>query len=129
MKVKINLAKDGLSMFFKPYEIECWKAVWDAPEPIGSSPVWKGACEKMGGVFFEGVGPISRPSVILFLNRQVDLEFMGWKDATGKGGHRRLYYPLVNMTELTMAISRCMAEKIRDLIYEAIEHDKGRANQ
>ena len=112
-------------MFFKPYEILGWDRVWDASEsePVGSFDVFK-------HVNF-GLGPgktISRASVIFFLNRQVALKFMDWKDATGKGGHRRLYYPLVNMMELTLAISRRMAEKIRDLTYQAIENDKGRAN-
>ena len=126
MKVKIDMSKDGLSMFFKPYEVRGWDRVWNASKskPVGSSDVFE--------YINFGLGPgktISRASVILFLNRQVDLKFMGWKDATGKGGHRRLYYPLVNMTELTLAISRRTAEKIRDLIYEAIEFDKGRAEQ
>ena len=112
-------------MFFRPYEILGWDRVWNASEsePVGSFGVFE-------HVKF-GLGPgksISRGSVILFLNRQVDLGFMGWRDATGKGGYRRLYYPLVNMTELTLAISRRMAEKIRDLTYQAIENDKGRAN-
>lgn len=125
MKIKINMVQDGLSMFFKPYEVLGWDRVWNASEsePVGSFEVFK-------HITF-GLGPgktISRASVVFFLNRQVDLKFMGWKDATGKGGHRRLYYPLVNMTELTLAISRRMAEKFRDLIYQAIENDKGRAN-
>ena len=126
MKVKVDLSQDGLSMFFKPYEVLGWDRVWNASEsgPVGSFDVFK-------HVNF-GLGPgktISRASVIYFLNRQVDLKFMGWKDATGKGGHRRLYYPRVNMMELTLAISRRMGEKFLDLICQAIENDKGRANQ
>ena len=113
-------------MFFKPYEILGWDRVWNASKskPVGSFDVFE-------HVNF-GLGPgktMSRTSVIFFLNRQVALGFMDWKDATGKGGIRRLYYPLVNMTELTLAISRRMAEKFRNLIYQAIENDKGRANQ
>jgi hypothetical protein len=126
MKIKIDMARDGLYMFFKPYEVLGWDRVWNSSEskPVGSFDVFK-------HIKF-GLGPgktISRASVIFFLNRQVDLGFMAWKDATGKGGHRRLYYPLVNMTELTLAISRRMAEKIRDLIYQAIENDKRRGDQ
>lgn len=122
MKIEVDLSQDGLSMFFKPYEVLGWDRVWNASEaePVGSFGVF----EHMNF----GLGPgktISRASVILFLNKQVDLGFMAWKDATGKGGHRRLYYPLVNMTELGLTISRCMAEKMRGLTYEAIEYDKG----
>lgn len=120
MKVKIDLSQDGLAMFYRPYEIIGWDVVWNSPEPIGSGAVW----EKVNF----GLGPentISRASVIFFLNRQVDLGFMGWKDATGKGGHHRLYYPKVNMKDLVLAISRRTSEKIRDLLFQAMNYDKG----
>ena len=99
MKVKVDLSKDGLSMFFKPYEIEGWNVLWNTPKPIGSGAVWKMVNEYLGPG-----NEVSRTSVIFFLNRQVDIGFMGWTDATGKGGHHRLYYPKVSMLTLAQTI-------------------------
>jgi len=41
-------------------------------------------------------GSISRASIILALNRFVDQGVLGWRDATGKGGHHKVYYPLMD---------------------------------
>jgi len=36
--------------------------------------------------------PISRASVIFFLNKLVDMGILGYGDETGKGGHHRRYH-------------------------------------
>jgi len=41
-------------------------------------------------------GSISRASVINAMNRFVDQGVLGWRDATGKGGHHKIYYPLMD---------------------------------
>lgn len=120
MRMKIDLSKDGLALFYKPYEIIGWDVVWNSPEAIASGAVW----EKVNF----GLGPnktISRASVIFFLNRQVDLGFMGWKDATGKGGHHRLYFPQVNMELLVQKIQKAWVGKYMVLKDQARNYDKG----
>ncbi len=111
MKVKIDLSQDGLAMFFKPYEILGWDVVWNAPEPIGSGEVFRKVLEALGPE-----KTISRTSVIYFLNRQVNLEFMAWKDTMGKGGHSRLYYPTVTRLELLQTVLDYSTEKITQLL-------------
>jgi hypothetical protein len=47
----------------------------------------------------EGAGSgktISRASIIFFLNRMVDEGVLGFRDATGKGGHHRIYIPAMD---------------------------------
>ena len=39
---------------------------------------------------------ISRASVIFFLNRMVDQGVLDYRSATGKGGHHRVYYPIMD---------------------------------
>ena len=40
-------------------------------------------------------GSISRASVIFAMNRFVDQGILGFRDGTGKGGHHKIYYPLM----------------------------------
>jgi hypothetical protein len=105
MKVKIDLSKEGLAMFYRPYEIIGWDIVWNSPEAIGSGAVWKKTNAIMAQSDPGEKKTISRASVIFFLNRQVDLGFMGWLDYTGKGGHHRRYYPKVDMGGLVREIT------------------------
>lgn len=118
MKVKIDLSQEGLAMFYRPYEIIGWDVVWNSPEPIGSGAVW----EKTN----KGLGPdktISRASVIFFLNREVDKGFMGYIDATGKGGHHRRYYAKKDMGGLVRAIKDEFDEAISTLTQQARNYD------
>ena len=39
---------------------------------------------------------MSRASVIFFLNRMVDQGVLDYRSATGKGGHHRIYYPIMD---------------------------------
>ena len=48
--------------------------------------MWRAVSERLG----EGRS-ISRASVIFFLNYMVDDGVLGFRDATGKGGHHRVY--------------------------------------
>ena len=60
-------------------------------EGTGSGKSWMMANERLGTE-----KTISRASVIFFLNRMVDQGVLGFRDATGKGGHHRIYYPLMD---------------------------------
>ncbi len=49
-----------------------------------SGLIWKVVNEKL-----KPGGSISRTSVIFAMNRFVDQGILGWRDATGKGGHHK----------------------------------------
>jgi predicted transcriptional regulator len=55
---------------------------------------------------------ISRVSVIFALNRFVDQGVLGWRDATGKGGHHKIYYPLMDVEGYVKYIFKTMVESM-----------------
>ena len=97
LNVKINLAKTGLESCFKPYKVLMLKHAWSSmtsEEPEGSGKIWP----RVNELLPDGKS-ISRASVIFAANLFVDAGIWGWKDATGKGGHHKLYYPLMSEAE------------------------------
>jgi len=65
---------------------------------------------------------ISRASVIFALNRFVDQGVLGWRDATGKGGHHKIYYPLMDEEGYVRYILKTMVESMmRDFPEETRE--------
>jgi DNA-binding PadR family transcriptional regulator len=54
---------------------------------------------------------MSRASVISFLNRMADEGFLTYREATGKGGHKRLYRPSPTAQD-EEGFRRSMAERI-----------------
>ena len=55
-------------------------------EGAGSGKAWEHANKELSGG-----KSISRASIIGYLNRMVDEGVLGYRDATGKGGHHRIY--------------------------------------
>lgn len=102
MEIKLDTKKEGMETHMRPYEATALNVVWDAEKPIGSGKVWKNLAER--GICATGKAqgsgrPVSRAAVIFFLNRMVDDGVFDFDDATGKGGHHRLYYPAVSREE------------------------------
>jgi hypothetical protein len=55
---------------------------------------------------------ISRASIIFFLNEMVDQGVLSFHDATGKGGHQKLYYPLMDEKEYVRNIATVSIESL-----------------
>ena len=84
---KFNPAEKGLRKTLKEYEEIALRYIWSVgDEGAGSGKTWIHVNEELG----EGKS-ISRASVIFYLNRMVDEGVLGFRDATGKGGHHRIY--------------------------------------
>ena len=98
VELSIDLSKSGLEMFFPHYGGPILDHMWDNDEitiehGMGSGAAWQYLIDI--GVENPNTGrPISRASVIFFLNRLVDLNVLGYAEATGKGGVHRLYAPI-----------------------------------
>ena len=55
---------------------------------------------------------ISRASVIMYLNRMVDEGVLGFRDATGKGGHHRIYITKLDESGYKKYIVRTLLESV-----------------
>ena len=86
MDLKMDLTQDGLSMFFKDYELEALKILWRSNPGLLSREVWEQVNQ-------HPQINISRASIINFLNNMVELGILNTSSETGKGGHRSRYSP------------------------------------
>lgn len=81
---RLNSSEKGLSAFFKDYQIQAFEIIWENPKGSRSKDVWVGVNNKRSE-------PISRASIINFLE---DMRINGVLDSeqiTGKGGKFYLY--------------------------------------
>ncbi len=89
---KFDPAKQKLRKTLKEYEEAGLRYVWSIGEKgVGSGKTWREVSKKLGPD-----KSISRASLIFFLNRMVDQGVLDYRTATGKGGHHRVYYPLMS---------------------------------
>ncbi len=88
MSFKFDPSESGLRKTLKEYQELALRFVWEVGEEgANSGAVWRAVSERLG----EGKS-ISRASVIFFLNHRVDDGVLGFRDATSKGGHHRVYF-------------------------------------
>lgn len=112
LSVKIDLTKTGLESCFKPYKVLMLKYAWTSlteEEPQGSGHLWL----KVNELLPEGETK-SRASVIFAANDYVDMEIWDFKDATGKGGHHRKYYPLISEDEFWKRLAESIKRNINE---------------
>ncbi len=84
--------KKGLGKTLKEYEEVALRYVWSmGEEGVGSGKTWANTNERL-----KHGKAISRASVIFFLNRMVDQRVLSYRTATGKGGHHRVYYSMMD---------------------------------
>jgi len=89
---KFDPSQPGLRKTLKEYEELALRHIWSVGEEgAASRSTWETVNMQLG----TGKS-ISRASVINALNRFVDQGVLGWRDATGKGGHHKVYYPLMD---------------------------------
>jgi predicted transcriptional regulator len=82
----------GLRKILREYEELALRYIWEVGEDGAKSRLlWERVNEELG----EGKS-ISRASIINSMNRLVDQGLLGYRDATGKGGIHRIYYPLMD---------------------------------
>lgn len=118
---KFDHEKEGLSKTLKKYEEVALKFVWSiGEEGVGSGKTW--------AITNERLGPdktVSRASVIFFLNRMVDQGVLSYRTATGKGGHHRVYYPVLDEEAYKKHILKTIVESLKrdfpDETREALE--------
>lgn len=121
--MKLNTDEPGLYALYKPYEAEILKHLWEVAKSHrnakGSAYIYQWLIANAPKI---GIQYKSRASVIFFLNRLVDHGVLGWLDATGKGGHHRLYYVKRNPANFEKYVRKTVATKL-DEIFEDIKDD------
>ena len=106
----IDPSKNGLRKTLKEYEELALRYTWETgKEGAKSGPACSVVNERLG----EGK-TISRASIILFLNKMVDQGVLTWKEATGKGGHHKIYIGKLDETEYIKNILRTVIESMME---------------
>ncbi len=103
-----NPAEKGHRKTLREYEELALRHIWDVGEEgANSGRTWEQVNEELG----PGKS-ISRASIIFFLNRMVDQSVLGFKDATGKGGHHRVYVPQLDEKGYKKYVVRTLFESV-----------------
>ncbi len=105
---KFDHEKEGLNKTLKEYEAVALRYVWSiGEEGVGSGKTWTTTNEGL-----EHGKTVSRASVIFFLNRMVDQGVLSYRTATGKGGHHRVYYPVMDERAYKKNILKTIVESL-----------------
>jgi predicted transcriptional regulator len=115
---KFDPSKTGLRKTLREYEELALRYIWEiGDEGAGSGLTWRTVNERL-----EEGKTISRASVIFFLNRMVDQGVLSWRDATGKGGHHRIYITKLDESGYKKYIVRTLLDSVsRDFPKETEE--------
>jgi predicted transcriptional regulator len=105
---KFDPSKHGLRKTLKEYEEIALRYVWSVGDKgVGSGKTWKAVNEALGPD-----KSMSRASVIFFLNRMVEQRVLGYTTATGKGGHHRVYSPILDERGYKKYVLKTMIESM-----------------
>lgn len=102
---------EGLEAIWKDYQIIVIKKLLDnssIERPVSSRDMWEHCNDVMGQT-------ISRASVINFLNEGVDEGYFQYKETTGKGGYRRLYYMTATREQFESWVKLQFKEKLDEI--------------
>ena len=100
----MDLSKDGLEMFFKPWQVEALRALWNSKEAMSSRDVWDAVSTD-----------ISRASVINFLEAMAQSGILDKSEITGKGGHRGMYTPKYDEDGTKDFLKKMFMDKLNEL--------------
>jgi predicted transcriptional regulator len=106
--MKVDLSKSGLDMFFKPYQKLSLSTLWEYPDGLNTREVWKKVNDQMELT-------ISRASIINFLAYCAEQGILQYRETTGKGGYRRIYYHKYNRDELSKYLKKAVKETLSTL--------------
>jgi predicted transcriptional regulator len=115
---KFDPSQPRFKKTLKEYEELALRYLWEiGEEGAVSGLIWKVVKEKLNPG-----GSISRASIIFAMNRFVDQGVLGFRDGTGKGGHHKIYYPLMDEKGYVKYLLKTMVESMmRDFPEETRE--------
>ena len=110
-------SKTGLRKTLREYEELALRYIWETGnEGAGSGLTWSTVNERL-----EEGKTISRASIIFFLNRMLDQGVLSWRDATGKGGHHKIYFTKLDESGYRKYVVRTLFESVAKDFPEATE--------
>jgi predicted transcriptional regulator len=113
----LDPSKQGLAKVLRKYQILTLLYLWEVGEQRANSGLVMNAVNEQLSDFEK----VSRASIIIFLNRMVEQGVLGFRDATGKGGHQKQYYPLMYEKEYIKQIASTV---IKNLLKDFPEETK-----
>jgi hypothetical protein len=114
MPVQMDTAQQGYEMFYYPWQITTLKYL------INIRP--NGANSKQVYDHVNTVMPISRASVINYLNAMVEDRLLTYTEKTGKGGYHRIYTIRYSEPELRQHIAQTLITKLQDEYPQETRH-------
>jgi predicted transcriptional regulator len=105
----MDLSKKGLDMFFKEWQLQSLRVLWESGEGLFSRDVWKRVNELR-------TQPISRTSIIIFLNDIVESGILSGTDLTGQGGHKTRYEAKMSEQKLKQHLAKLVKAKLNEMI-------------
>jgi predicted transcriptional regulator len=105
---KFDPSQPGLRKTLKKWEELALRYLWEVGE-VGavSGAIWKNVNERLGSD-----ESISRTSVIFSMNRLVEQGVLSFRDGTGKGGHHKRYYSLMDEEGYLKYLIKTMVESM-----------------
>ena len=103
---ELDTGEKGLSMFFKGWQLKVFKYLWSIqPSGANSREVWSHIQETMPE-------PMSRASVINFLQDMAEKGVLNQELKTGKGGHHGIYYHKYSESEFKQYLAEHIISKL-----------------
>jgi len=103
----LDPTEEGLRKIHRDYEVLALHAVWNSSGGILSREIWNEVRKQMEN-------PVSRSTIIKFLQEATDRGIIRYDLETCKGGHRRRYYTEMNEEEYREHIVRVVLESLLD---------------
>ncbi len=115
--MQLNTEKNGLGAIFKEWHLPLIDELFKGE--TGSGKLYKFAKERNISTGGKGTGnPVSRASIIFFLNDLVEENILTYEFRTGKGGHHRIYKMTLTREELAHKLIGLFVNKLLEVFPE-----------
>ena len=109
MEFVFDTSKKGLETVMKDYQAICLWYVWEKGERgVTTGEAWK----YTNKILINAEKTISRASIIQYLNKMAEKGILKHWERTGKGGHHRVYAPIVDAVEFKELIAKKIIGKL-----------------
>jgi len=112
--MKFDTSKEGLHTIMKPYQATLMEHIWEINENERTGIVSREAHQHLLDTGDDELKK-SRASVIFFLDDMVEEGVLEFESETGKGGHHRVYFPVMKPEEFGSYVSEAVMDKLKEV--------------